>query len=74
VVIELAFETSGFFKKFDDAQIQRKNIVSVNLVMVFSLFCVQMTVWRWKPWFVSTFSGSERSGLVLSGFTLHMQI
>jgi hypothetical protein len=54
MVIELAFEMSSFFKKFDDAQIQRKKIVSVNLVMLFSLFCAQMTVWRWKSWFVST--------------------
>jgi hypothetical protein len=45
MVIELAFETSSFFKKFDDAQIQRKKIVSVNLVMLFSLFCAHKTVW-----------------------------
>jgi hypothetical protein len=72
--LESGSEMSCFFKILDDGPIHKNKIVSVKFSHPVFSFCLQMMIWRCRPWFRLAWSGSERSVVAQSCSALNTRM
>jgi len=61
---------AGFFKNLDDGRSPKRRLCQLTLVMLFSLICLHMVIWRCKSRFGFVWPRLEHCSLAQSGSML----